>query len=88
MNVFLLRFRKGLLWGSNEQYSSIGSDNGLAPTRQQAIIWANDGYFTDTYMSLSLINKLMCQCWVDIQDKNLVITDPATKQDLFSPKFP
>ena len=28
--------------GSNEQYSSIGSDNGLVPTRQQAIIWTND----------------------------------------------
>ena len=27
---------------SNWQYSSIGSDNGLAPTRRQAIIWAND----------------------------------------------
>ena len=25
--------------GSNYQYSSIGSDNGLATTRQQAIIW-------------------------------------------------
>ena len=24
---------------------SIGSDNGLAPTRQQAFIWNNDGYF-------------------------------------------
>ena len=23
--------------------SSIGSDNGLAPARQQAIIWTNDG---------------------------------------------
>ena len=30
-------------YGSNEQYSSIGSDNGLAPTRRQAIIWTNDG---------------------------------------------
>ena len=29
--------------GSNKQYSSIGSDNGLALTRQQAIIWTNDG---------------------------------------------
>ena len=28
--------------GSNQQYSSIGSDNGLAPARQQAIIWTND----------------------------------------------
>ena len=31
-------------------YSSIGSDNGLSPTRRQAIIWTNDGYFTDKYM--------------------------------------
>ena len=28
--------------GSNWQYTSIGSDNGLVPTRQQAIIWTND----------------------------------------------
>ena len=26
-----------------DQYSSIGSDNGLAPSRRQAIIWTNDG---------------------------------------------
>ena len=30
-------------WGSNWQYSSIGSNNGLAPGRRQAIIWTNDG---------------------------------------------
>ena len=30
--------------------SSIGSDNGLAPARWQAIIWTNDGQFTDAYM--------------------------------------
>ena len=30
--------------------SSTGSDNGLAPSRCQAIIWTSDGYFTDTYM--------------------------------------
>ena len=29
--------------GSNYQYSRIGSDNGLAPTRRQAIIWTNNG---------------------------------------------
>ena len=29
--------------GSNQKYSHIGSHIGLAPTRQQAIIWANDG---------------------------------------------
>ena len=29
--------------GSNWQYTSVGSDNDLAPTRRQAIIWTNDG---------------------------------------------
>ena len=27
----------------NQQYSSIGSDSGMAPTRRQAIIWTNNG---------------------------------------------
>ena len=27
----------------NKQYSSIGVDNGLAPSMGQAIIWTNDG---------------------------------------------
>ena len=27
--------------GSNWQYESIGSDNGLAPNKRQAIIWSN-----------------------------------------------
>ena len=35
---------------SNEQYSSIRSDNGLAPARRQAIIWTNDGEFTDAFI--------------------------------------
>ena len=29
------------------QYSSTGSDNVLAPTRRQAIIWTNDGQIID-----------------------------------------
>ena len=29
--------------GFNQQYSSIGSDNGLAPARRQAIVWTNVG---------------------------------------------
>ena len=37
-----------LVW--NWQYPNIGSDNGLAPTKRQAIIWTNDGYFTEAYM--------------------------------------
>ena len=36
--------------GSNLQYTGIGSDNGLAPTRRQAIIWTNDDRITDAYM--------------------------------------
>ena len=33
------------------QWSSIGSDNGLAPTRRQAVTWRNDGpWNTDAYM--------------------------------------
>ena len=36
--VFIKVFPKG----SNEQYSSIGLDNGLSPTRRQAIVWTND----------------------------------------------
>ena len=47
----------------NLQYSSLGSDNGLAPSRRQAIIWTNDGFFTDTnmiYASLGL-NELRVQ---------------------------
>ena len=36
--------------GPINNISSIGSDNGLAPTRRQAIIWTNDGKVTDAYM--------------------------------------
>ena len=36
---------------SNEQYSNIGSDNGLVPTRQQAIIRTYDGKFTEAYLN-------------------------------------
>ena len=30
------------VYGSNWQYSSIGSNNGLAPDRQQANVWTNN----------------------------------------------
>ena len=42
----------------NYQYSSIGSEYGLAPTRWKAIIWTNDDYFTDAYMRHWAPNKL------------------------------
>ena len=35
------------------EYSSIGSDNGLAPSRRQTIIWTSDGKFTDAHMRRS-----------------------------------
>ena len=35
------------------QYSIVGSDNGLAPARRQAIIWTNSGLVTDPYMRRS-----------------------------------
>ena len=39
--------------GSNWQYSSIGSDNGSAPTRRQAIIWTNaDPVYRRIYAAL------------------------------------
>ena len=44
---------------SNFQYFSIGSDNGLAPNRRQAIIWTNDDPVQRCiYASLSL-NELI-----------------------------
>ena len=45
--------------GSNWQYANIGSDNGLAPNRRQAIIWSNGGLgCRRIYASLGL-NELM-----------------------------
>ena len=48
------------------QYSSIASDNGLAPIRRQAIIWINDGKFTDSYMrhSYVVMNTTQLTCWI------------------------
>ena len=37
-------------YGPINNIFSIGSDNGLAPTRRQTIIWTNDGLVTDAYM--------------------------------------
>ena len=42
---FLFKFRWSLLLRV-----IIGSDNGLAPARRQAIIWTNDGSIADAYM--------------------------------------
>ena len=53
--IFDWNFSGDCSWGSNWQYSCIGSDNGLAPNRCQAIIWTNDGIvYWCIYVSLSL----------------------------------
>ena len=50
---FAYNFNEVCSWGSNQQYSSIGSDYGLVPTRRQAIIWTNDGWIFYAYMRQS-----------------------------------
>ena len=47
--------------GPIDNFSSIESGNGLVPTRQQAIIWTNDGYIADTYMRQSAL--ISCLNW-------------------------
>ena len=45
-----IKYHGNLFLGVQLAYSSISSDNGLVPTRRQAIIWTNGGLFTDAYM--------------------------------------
>ena len=54
MLQFRLKFQWNLFLRFNQQYSSIGLDNGLAPTRRPAIIWTNCGYCQRIYASLGL----------------------------------
>ena len=47
--------------GSNQQYSSIGSDYGLALVRWQTIIWTNEGLvYWCKYVSLCLNELIYC----------------------------
>ena len=49
------------LWECNQQQASIGSDNGLAQNRQQAIIWTNDDIvFLRIYVPFGL-NELILE---------------------------
>ena len=47
--VFWFKFHWNL-FPKIQQYAGISSGNGLALNRRQAIIWTNDGEFTDAYM--------------------------------------
>ena len=63
--------------GSNYQYASIGSDDGLAPIRGQAIIWTNgDLVYWRIYASLCF-NELNCN-W-NSQSGGWTIYDVASK---------
>ena len=56
---FNYNFTEMCFFVSNWQYGGIGSDNGLALNRRQAIIWTNDGLgYWCIYVSLSL-NELI-----------------------------
>ena len=48
-NAWILNFIEVTSLGSNKQYSSICSDDGLAPARRRAIILINNGSFTKLY---------------------------------------
>ena len=52
---------------SNWQYSNIGSDNGLAPNRQQVIIWTNDDSVQRCiYASLGLSELIHDLVWMEM----------------------
>ena len=69
---------KVCFWGSNQQYSCIGSDNDLAPTKWHAIVWTNDGKSTDAY---SIIQPQ----WVKTNDAQKALQDNSI-QDTISVK--
>ena len=57
-------FTKPCSWGGGGvKYASIGSDDGLAPIRWQAIIWNNDGLiYWCIHASLSVKELKLCGC--------------------------
>ena len=58
---FRIRFQWTLFRWVQLKYASIGSDNGLEPTRRQAIIWTNDGLvYWRKYASLGLRELTHC----------------------------
>ena len=80
---------------SNWQYASIGSDNGLAPSRRQAIIWTNDdlGYWAYMHHSASCcwmylrkhILYLHFLAFLKTEMVQVVEIIPHGKQELFDP---
>ena len=50
MNIYRISIKISLKFVPRDPTNNIPADNGLAPTRRQAIIWTNDGWVTDAYM--------------------------------------
>ena len=70
--------------GSFWQHSGTDSDNGWAQSTQQAIIWTNDGQFTDKYMSLGLKELIIQLEWMicvknDFEIIHVSFVTPLTK---------
>ena len=64
--VFWFKSYRSLFPRSYWQQASISSDNGVAPSRRQAIMWTNDGiYYWPIYASFRL-NELS-RVWVGIK---------------------
>ena len=62
MFTFRVNFTEVCSYGSNWQYPSIGSDNGLAPNRRQAIIWMKEGLGCRRRNASLGVNELMQSC--------------------------
>ena len=64
MDELRLRFHWSLFLSAQLTHTSIGSDNGLAPTRRQAIIWTSGGKFADAHILHSASKH--CIAWIPV----------------------
>ena len=72
---FALNFIEICSYGSNQQYSIIGSDNGFAPTGQQAVIWTNDGKLL-THICVTWpqwVKSLMISFWPNFSENDMCV---------------
>ena len=64
---FYWYFTKDYSRGCNWWYTSVGSGNGLAPTRRQAIIWTNDHLVNSCIYASFGLNELNLILWNSCQ---------------------
>ena len=65
--MFELRLKCHWPEGSNQQYSSIVSDNGLALSKWEAIIWTYDDYMRH-YVEPTMLTCVIRPQWFDIDN--------------------